>query len=55
MNNEEVEKSRQQTDSKEGSFQRMKQQTTPKYSKFIKKRPPIRRGIKQRRKRQFEW
>ena len=37
------------------SMSRMPQKTQPLRGKYVKKRPPVRRGIKHRRNRKMHW
>ena len=55
MNSEEFSRSLQYEDTAAQNFQRIRQHQTPKRGKFVKKRGPIRLGIKQRRKRRIQW
>jgi hypothetical protein len=55
MNRKAIEREFQYEDGAVQNFQRIKQKTTPKRSKFAKKRTPVRRGIKERHNRQLQW
>jgi hypothetical protein len=55
MNRDTIEREFQYEDGASQNFQRIKQKTTPQRAKFVKKRTPIRLGIKQRRIRQLGW